>query len=117
MKKTPAELPDDVETLKRMLLERDKRIAKLETLTQKLTERVQRFEEVLNLAQHKRFSPSSETYEGDGQVFNEAEQVLETIPEEVVEEDAPAPETTTEKPAKAPAKPRRPRIAPELPRL
>jgi transposase len=117
MKKTPAELPDDVETLKRMLLERDKRIAKLETLTQKLTERVQRFEEVLNLAQHKRFSPSSETYEGDGQVFNEAEQVLETVPEEVVEEDAPAPETTTEKPAKAPAKPRRPRIAPELPRM
>jgi hypothetical protein len=58
MKKTPAELPDDVETLKRMLLERDKRIAKLETLTQKLTERVLRFEEVLNLAQHKRFSPS-----------------------------------------------------------
>ena len=117
MKKTPAELPDDVETLKRMLLERDNRIAKLETLTQKLTERVQRFEEVLNLAQHKRFSPSSETYEGDGQVFNEAEQVVETEPEEVVEEDAPAPETTTEKPAKAPAKPRRPRIAPELPRM
>jgi len=116
MKKTPAELPDDVETLKRMLLERDKRIAKLETLTQQLTERVQRFEEVLNIAQHQRFSPSSETYEGDGQVFNEAEQVLETEPEEVVEADAPAPQTTTEKPAKAPAKPRRPRIAPELPR-
>jgi transposase len=128
MKKTPAELPDDVELLKKMLLEqqaksdrqlaqKDKRIAKLETLTQKLTERVQRFEEVLNLAQHKRFSPSSETYEGDGQVFNEAEQVVETVPEEVVEADAPAPETTTEKPAKAPAKPRRPRIAPELPRI
>ena len=117
MKKTPAELPDDVETLKRMLLERDKRIAKLETLTQKLTERVQRFEEVLNLAQHKRFSPSSETYEGDGQVFNEAEQVVETVPEEAIEEAAPAPETTAEKPAKAPAKPRRPRIAPELPRI
>lgn len=60
MKKTPAELPDDVETLKRMLLERDKRVAKLETLTQKLTERVQRFEEVLNLAvcQHKNRSQS-----------------------------------------------------------
>jgi transposase len=117
MKKTPAELPDDVETLKRMLLERDKRIAKLETLTQKLTERVQRFEEVLNLAQHKRFSPSSETYEGDGQVFNEAEQVAETEPEEVTNADAPALETTLEIPTKAPAKPRRPRITPELPRI
>jgi transposase len=117
MKKTPAELPDDVETLKRMLLERDKRISKLETLTQKLTERVQRFEEVLNLAQHKRFSPSSETYEGDGQVFNEAEQVTETEPEEVVNTDAPTLETTVETPIKAPAKPRRPRITPELPRI
>lgn len=125
MKKTPAQLPDDVELLKKMLLEqqvklerqlaqKDKRIAKLETLNQQLTERVQRFEEVLNIAQHQRFSPSSETYEGDGQVFNEAEQVLETEPEEVVEADAPAPQTTTEKPAE---KPRRPRIAPELPRV
>jgi hypothetical protein len=45
MKKTPAELPDDVELLKKMLLEqqvklerqlaqKDKRIAKLETLNQ-----------------------------------------------------------------------------------
>ena len=131
MKKIPSELPDDVELLKKMLLEqsqlltkheqqltkKDKRIAKLETLNQKLTERVQRFEEVLNLAQHKRFSPSSETYEGDGQVFNEAEQLVETEPEEVAEEDAPALEVTVEKPAKAPAKPRRPRIAPELPRV
>lgn len=117
MKKTPAELPDDVETLKRMLLERDKRIAKLETLTQKLTERVLRFEEVLNLAQHKRFSPSSETYEGDGQVFNEAEHVVETVPEELAEADVPVPDSATEKPAKALAKPRRPRIAPELPRI
>ncbi len=117
MKKTPAQLPDDVETLKRMLLERDKRIAKLETLTQKLTERVQRFEEVLNIAQHQRFSPSSETYEGDGQVFNEAEQLAETEPEEPAEEDASTLEATADKPAKAPTKPRRPRIAPELPRI
>lgn len=117
MKKTPAELPDDVQTLKRMLVERDKRIVKLETLNQQLTERVQRFEEVLNLAQHKRFSPSSETYEGDGQVFNEAEQVVETEPEQVPDADAPAFETTVEKQAKEPAKPRRPRIEPELPRI
>jgi transposase len=53
---------------------------------------VQRFDEVLNLAQHKRFSPSSETYEGDGQVFNDAEQVVETEPVA----DADVPETTTE---------------------
>jgi transposase len=131
MKKIPSELPDDVELLKKMLLEqsqlltkhelqltkKDKRIAKLETLNQQLTERVQRFEEVLNLAQHKRFSPSSETYEGDGQVFNEAEQVVETEPEQALDADVPALATTVEKPVKEPAKPRRPRIAPELPRI
>ena len=78
---------------------------------------MQRFEEVLNLAQHKRFSPSSETYEGDGQVFNEAEQVTETEPEEVVNTDTPTLETTVETPTNAPAKPRRPRITPELPRI
>jgi transposase len=128
MKKKSTPLPDDVELLKKMLLEqqsklerqlaqKDKRIAKLETLNQKLTERVQRFEEVLNLAQHKRFSPSSETYEGDGQIFNEAEQVVETEPEQAPDADAPAFETTVEKPAKEPTKPRRPRIAPELPRI
>ena len=119
MKKIPSELPDDVELLKKMLLEqsqlltkhelqltkKDKRIAKLETLNQQLTERVQRFEEVLNLAQHKRFSPSSETYEGDGQVFNEAEQVVETEPEQVLDADVPALATTVEKPVKEPAKP------------
>jgi len=109
MKKKSTPLPDDVALLKKMLLEqqvklerqlaqKDKRIAKLETLNQQLTERVQRFEEVLNLAQHKRFSPSSETYEGDGQVFNEAEQVVE--PEQASDVDAPALETTVEKPAK-----------------
>lgn len=128
MKQIPSKLPDDVELLKKMLLEqqaklgrqlaqKDKRIAKLETLNQQLTDRVQRFEEVLNLAQHKRFSPSSETYEGDGQVFNEAEQVIETEPEQVPDADAPAFETTVETPPKAAAKPRRPRIAPELPRI
>ena len=88
MKKKSTPLPDDVELHKKMLLEqqaklerqlaqKDKRIVKLETLNQKLTERIQRFEEVPNLAQHKRLSPSSETYEGDGQVFNEPEQVAE----------------------------------------
>ena len=124
MKKIPSELPDDVELLKKMLLEqqaklerqlaqKDKRIVKLETLNQKLTERIQRFEEVLNLAQHKRFSPSSETYEGDGQVFNEAEHIADTDVEQPSETQALADETTDKQPAKA----RRPRIAPELPRI
>lgn len=127
MKKIPSELPDDVELLKKMLLEqsqllakheqqltkKDKRIVKLETLNQKLTERIQRFEEVLNLAQHKRFSPSSETYEGDGQVFNEAEHIADTDVEQPSETHTLADETTD----KQPAKPRRPRIAAELPRI
>ena len=141
MKKTPAELPDDVELLKKMLLEqqvelerqlaqkdqhiaksdrqlaqKNKRIAKLETLNQQLTERVQRFEEVLNIAQHQRFSPSSETYEGDGQIFNEAEQV-ETEAEQTSERETPGLEAASQQPTNEPVKPRRPRIAPELPRV
>ncbi|MEE2026119.1 IS66 family transposase [Alkalimonas mucilaginosa] len=102
MKKTPKHLPDDIEALKKMLLERDKRIAKLERVNQQLEDKLQRLLEQYNLEQHKKFSPSSESYEGEGEVLNEAEQLTDAEPE-----------ASTTKQA---AKPRRPRIAAELPR-
>jgi transposase len=108
MKKTPSTLPDDIETLKKMLLERDKRIAKLERVNQKLEDKLQQLLEQYNLAQYKKHSPSSESYQGDGEVLNEAEQLAD--------EEHTQPEATQAE-AKKPAKPRRPRIAAELPRV
>ncbi|WP_445428834.1 IS66 family transposase [Alishewanella sp. HL-SH05] len=108
MKKTPSTLPDDIETLKKMLLERDKRIAKLERVNQKLSDKLQQLLEQYNLAQYKKYSPSSESYQGDGEVLNEAEQLAD---EEHTESEA----TQTE--AEKTVKPRRPRIAAELPRV
>jgi transposase len=111
MKKTPTQLPDDIETLKRMLLERDKRIEKLERVNQKLSNKLQQLLEQFNLAQYKKFSPSSESYQGDGEVLNEAEQLVDEATEQAQE-----PEPQSEAPEKS-AKPRRPRIAAELPRV
>jgi transposase len=108
MKKTPSTLPDDIETLKKMLLERDKRIAKLERVNQKLSDKLQQLLEQYNLAQYKKYSPSSESYQGDGEVLNEAEQLCD--------EEQAQPEATQAE-AEKPAKPRRPRIAAELPRV
>lgn len=122
MKKTPQSLPDDVELLKKMLLEqtqklerklaqKDKRIAKLERVNQQLSDKLQQLLERYNLKKYQKFSPSSETYEGDGEVLNEAEQLIED------ESVATEPDNQTTESAEKAAKPRRPRIAPELPRV
>lgn len=122
MKKTPQSLPDDVALLKKMLLEqtqklerklaqKDKRIAKLERVNQQLSDKLQQLLERYNLKKYQKFSPSSETYEGEGEVLNEAEQLIED------ESVATEPDTQTTESAKKAAKPRRPRIAPELPRV
>ncbi len=122
MKKIPDTLPDDVELLKKILLEqtallakheqkltqKDKRIAKLERVNQQLSDKLQQLLERYNLAKYQKFSPSSETYEGEGEVLNEAEQLIE------YESAATEPNAET---AEKTVKPRRPRIAPELPRV
>jgi len=122
MKKIPSTLPDDVELLKKMLLEqqatverqlaqKDKRIAKLERANQKLEDKLQYLLEQYNLAQYKKYSPSSESYQGDGEVLNEAEQLAD---EETEQAQTPESEKNA---AQKQAKPRRPRIAAELPRV
>ncbi|MCB5228420.1 IS66 family transposase [Alishewanella sp. 16-MA] len=122
MKKIPQSLPDDVELLKKMLLEqtqklerklaqKDKRIAKLERVNQQLSDKLQQLLERYNLKKYQKFSPSSETYEGEGEVLNEAEQLIED------ESVATEPDTQTTESAEKAAKPRRPRIIPELPRV
>ncbi|MDT1871732.1 IS66 family transposase, partial [Acinetobacter baumannii] len=68
MKKTPQSLPDDVELLKKMLLEqtqklerklaqKDKRIAKLERVNQQLSDKLQQLLERYNLKKYQKFSP------------------------------------------------------------
>jgi len=122
MKKIPSKLPDDVELLKKMLLEqqatlerqlvqKDKRIAKLELANQKLEDKLQHLLEQYNLAQYKKYSPSSESYQGNGEVLNEAEQLAD---EETEQAHSPEPERAI---VKKQNKPRRPRIAAELPRV
>lgn len=91
-----------------MLLERDKRIAKLERVNQTLENKLQQLLEQYNLAQYKKYSPSSESYQGDGEVLNEAEQLAD--------EEQAQPEAAQSE-GRKPAKPRRPRIAAELPRV
>lgn len=125
MKKIPSTLPDDVELLKKMLFEqsqllakheqqltkKDKRIAKLELANQKLEDKLQHLLEQYNLAQYKKYSPSSESYQGDGEVLNEAEQLAD---EETGQAQSPESEKNA---AQKQAKPRRARIAAELPRV
>jgi transposase len=121
-KKKSTPLPNDVELLKKMLLEqhaklerqlaqKDKRIAKLELANQKLSNKLQQLLEQFNLAQYKKYSPSSESYQGDGEVLNEAEQLVD---EETEQAQSSEPQSEA---SEKPAKPRRPRIAAELPRV
>ncbi|MDR8284396.1 V-type ATPase 116kDa subunit family protein, partial [Acinetobacter baumannii] len=63
--------------LERKLAQKDKRIAKLERVNQQLSDKLQQLLERYNLKKYQKFSPSSETYEGDGEVLNEAEQLIE----------------------------------------
>ncbi|HCW5125769.1 TPA: IS66 family transposase [Acinetobacter baumannii] len=104
-------LLEQTQKLERKLAQKDKRIAKLERVNQQLSDKLQQLLERYNLKKYQKFSPSSETYEGDGEVLNEAEQLIED------ESVATEPDNQTTESAEKAAKPRRPRIAPELPRV
>jgi len=97
MKMLPDNLPDDAETLKQLLLERE---AHWQGQYQALLEQ-------WRLARHKRFGASSESSPGQGELFNEAEQEAESVQDEETAE-----ETVTYTRRKA----RRPRLPDNLPR-
>lgn len=67
------QLPDDPQLLKRLLKERDAKIAYLE--------------EQFYLAQQKRFGQSSEGHPGQGELFNEAEAIAESVEAEPETQD------------------------------
>ena len=98
-------LLEQTQKLERKLAQKDKRIAKLERVNQQLSDKLQQLLERYNLKKYQKFSPSSETYEGDGEVLNEAEQLIED------ESVATEPDNQTTESAEKAAKPRRPRIA------
>ena len=87
MKTTVESLPNDPKQLKALLLRE-------RSLTQQLKEQNQYLLEQFRLAQQKQFGKSSEAHAGQGELFNEAEQIIDEVP---VEEKAP-----TKKNAKQP---------------
>lgn len=59
------------------------RIAELESLVEQLQSRNQYLEEQFKLAQQKQFGASSEGHPGQGELFNEAEEIIESaVPEQ-----------------------------------
>jgi transposase len=71
MKKSPETLPTDVKTLQKMVLE--------------LRDQNQHLLEQFRLAQHKQFGKSSEIDSGQGELFNEAEEIADEVIEPEVE--------------------------------
>jgi transposase len=70
MKTATELLPDDPDQLKALLLEE-------RHLTQQLKEQNQYLLEQFRLAQQRQFGKSSETHPGQGELFNEAEQIID----------------------------------------
>lgn len=97
-------LPDDVESLKALVLS-------LQKEAQKYQNKYEYVLEQWHLSLKQRFAASSEAYDGQGELFNEIEAELEPTAEEVAEAEA-ATETITYTRKKA----RAPRIAKDLPR-
>lgn len=78
MKTTPDNLPDDISELKNLLLSEREKIAALEARNNIL-------EELFRLAQQKRFGKSSEAHLEQGDLFNEAKEIANEVPEPEVE--------------------------------
>jgi transposase len=104
----PSELPDDVDMLKQLLLERE---SLWRECGQTLRDNYQSLLEQWRLARHKQFGASSEASPGQGELFDEAEQLAaaedaEQITDGVADETAPAKQRKT----------RRSRLPENLPR-
>lgn len=73
-------MQSEIDKLRQQLAEKDAIIARQAT-------RLNYLEEQFRLAQHKAFGRSSETYPGQGELFNEAEQLVEEAEAEAEKED------------------------------
>ena len=75
MNKATQSLPNDVKKLQALLVEKDSEIKSLQEKNQYLLEQ-------FRLAQQKHFGKSSEAHAGQGELFNEAEQIVDEMPTE-----------------------------------
>ncbi|NWO04095.1 MAG: transposase, partial [Idiomarinaceae bacterium] len=107
------QLPDDVESLQKMVLELQSEREKLQTEMaleeQRWQQKIRYMMEQWQLSLQKRFGASSEGLPGQGELFNELEDALEPTADEVAEDQSQTITYTRQKP-------RRPRIDESLPR-
>ena len=75
MKEAPNTLPCDVTALQEL-------VVALRAQNDDLVAKNQRLSEMFRLAQQKRFGKSSEAYPGQGELFNEAEELVEQAVDE-----------------------------------
>nr|WP_287413353.1 IS66 family transposase [Pseudodesulfovibrio sp.] len=94
MNTTIESLPDDPRQLKALLLKECHSSAKKDSEIQTLREKNQYLLEQFRLAQQKQFGKSSEAHPGQGELFNEAEQLLD----QEVEAETKAVSTTKRQP-------------------
>lgn len=99
MKNVPEILPTDVTALQEM-------VVALRAQNDDLIAKNQRLSDMFRLAQQKRFGNSSEAYPGQGELFNEAEELVE----QTVEDDEEEAKTSPRKKAK------REKISADIPR-
>ncbi|MEP7702914.1 IS66 family transposase [Paraglaciecola sp. 25GB23A] len=99
MKNVPEILPTDVTALQEM-------VVALRAQNDDLIAKNQRLSDMFRLAQQKRFGNSSESYPGQGELFNEAEELVE----QTVEDDEEEARTSPRKKAK------REKISADIPR-
>jgi len=71
------QLPNDIDQLKALLLEQYSQLNRQQLLLQEKQRRIELLEDYIRLHKQKRFGPSSEAEPGQGELFDEAEQLLE----------------------------------------
>ena len=107
MKLRPDNLPNDIDSLKQLLLEQVSVIASQNEEIAQLKQSMQQLIEQFRLAQQKRFGASSESHEYQGELFNEAEVAVDDVDNE------PEESTTDVPPKKCP---KRQSLPKDLPR-
>ena len=78
MKALPEPLPTDTVALHKMVLD-------YQSAVEQLQEKLDWYEEQFRLFQHLRFGSSSERYSEQAELFNEAESILDALPQDEVE--------------------------------
>ena len=87
MKLRPDNLPNDIDSLKQLLLEANKLVESQVSEIAQLKQSVQHLLEQFRLAQQQRFGVSSESHDYQGELFNEAEVAVDEPAELTTDDD------------------------------